>query len=125
MEMKIKEVCKKCGCVNELESININTVFLKDESGKEYKVLYYLCDSCRKRNAVQIDDDETLRIHKSLNELVVKAAAKNVSHEDIPKQWIGKRNALNGRLTSLRNGLKKRLDGKVLINEGKNIEITI
>lgn len=123
--MKIKEKCKRCKSVNVLEKEKLNIVFVKDENGKEYRVIYYVCGGCKKPVLVQIDDDVTLRILRSLVDLTMRAIEKREANESVSRQWEKKKDALNLSLTSKRERLKKVMKGKEVVNKDKNIRIIV
>lgn len=123
--IEVREICKKCGMVNNIGPDRLYKGFFRDIVGKRYYVVYYVC-LCGKINVVQIDSNSTKKDSDELKELIVKAYARgHLRGEAVPKKWVDKKDRITGRLLRKRADLLKKMQGKTLLSEDKKNEIIV
>lgn len=119
--MKVNRVCRRCGEINEIDSSNLIRKDVYDENGAYYKVMYYDCKRCGERDAVQIDNMETLKMFSELKNLIIKVQKKKIKGETVSPKDIKKKDKLMKKLKEKRSELQKYCNGKKIYDENKKI----
>lgn len=117
-----ENMCARCKKVSTITSENIITERVKDEKGKDYRLLYYVCEGCGENTPLQVDDNETLSILNDLKKVIIRVAKRNLKGETIDQKDRDKKDRIMKRLEAKRNVLKSGLNGKKIFDlEGKII----
>lgn len=119
--MEIKNICDSCGFVNTVNGNSIKKLDVKTESGDYLRLMYYKCESCKKKVVVQVDNMETRKIFGDYRNLIAKCAVKRQKGETISPKDIRKKDKWEKDLKKIRDGLVSKYRGEKVIKENGEI----
>ncbi len=119
--MEVKNVCLKCGEVNEINSFNLKKEQCHTIEGDFVQLMYYQCKRCKERMVVQIDDSETMRLSREHKKLFIKMSKKSLKHETVSPKDIKKRAKLSKEINEKRKALEEKYNGRMILDENENI----
>lgn len=119
--MKVNRKCRKCGETIVIDSNSLIRKDAYDEEGKYYKIMYCDCEHCGERDAIQIDDMETIEIFRELKKMIIKTQRKKIKGETINPKAVRKKDKLMKNLRKKRELLQKECSGKKIYDENKKI----
>lgn len=119
--MKTENACKRCGCINTLDSSNLIRKDVYTAGKKYYKVTYFKCKQCKDINVVQVDDVETINLYRDFKKLLVKVMKKRVKNETVSPKDVKKKDKYMKMLRAKREVLREAVDGLSLYDENGNV----
>lgn len=119
--MKTENACKRCGCINTLDSSNIIRKDVYTADKKYYKVTYFKCKQCKDINVVQVDDVETINLYRDFKKLLVKVMKKRVKNETVSPKDVKKKDKYMKLLRAKRAVLREATEGLSLYDENGNV----
>lgn len=113
MEFQVKNICDKCGEVNELDNINLKRALVTCvQTGEDAILTYYICKRCSTLKVLQIDDSVTTKTFTELKKLITRTAKKKLKGKPIPLDADEKKDKLIGMMDKRRADLMEKFSGK-------------
>lgn len=113
MELNIKNICNRCGEINELDNMNLKRALVTCvQTGDEVILTYYVCKRCSTIKVLQIDDKVTTRTFTELKKLITRTAKKKLKGKPISQDADEKKNKLIGIMDKRRVDLIEKYSGK-------------
>ena len=119
--MEVKNACTKCGCINTIDIHSLLRKDITDKDGNHYLVLYFKCEQCKEINVVQIDNNETRQLYRTVKSLLIKGMKKRVKHETMSPKDVKKKDKYTKTLSKMREELKQHTEGKTMYNDDGSV----
>lgn len=119
--MKYPYICRECSKSFEVAEENVRFKRPLTIDGCEYYVTYFDCPGCAKRVYSQVDDNETIRLVKEIEQML----AKSMPTKQMSQMEHSQFSRAKGNLRRRRNGLKAAISGKTVILDGKMDKVKI
>ena len=89
MEFQVKNICDKCGEVNELDNINLRRALVTCvQTGEDVILTYYICKRCSTLKVLQIDDSVTTKTFTELKKLITRTAKKKLKGKKYGERFL-------------------------------------